>query len=301
MERLVGRAARVVGSQWATLRRRRGGRRTGWAAGLAGPERLEVKTPLAVDVSLSDSILTLTYAGDADASVLAVDDDGNYAVTGLRDTVITGSAASGNFFDDVWAVAVVNASGGRQQVFNFTSSTFIGLLEAPGSPFALAIGSSTNPIATVDVSTADSIDVNGQVAIYAGDVSITGGISGPGENLVITATGTVTIDSIDEFSGTIAISCLSFAMSGSLLNDGWSESGPLPDSGGLAAGDGFPITIDATGSISIAGSVSSNGGGMLATASGAGYARAGNGGTITMQAGSSLSLGGLSVAGGSEP
>lgn len=263
-------------------------------------EQLEKKIPLAVDVSLNDFTLTLTYGADADAAVLAIDDYGNYTVTGLGGTVITGAAAAGNYFDDVMAVAVVNSSGGRGQVFTFTSTSFIGLLEPQANGVALAIGSANSPIATVGISAPEFISVNGPVAIYADQVSITGTVYGPGESFVIQATGVVDIDDIDEFGGAITITCHSFSMSGSLLNDGWWISGPIPDSGGLVAGTGSSITIDASDAISVSGSVSSNGGAVEVISSGAGFARAGSGGSIVLTAGGSISvLGVVSAAGGS--
>lgn len=275
--------------------RRSSGRRCGFRPAL---ETLEAKTPFAVDVSLSDMTLTLTYGAAADAAVLAIDENGDYTVTGLAGTVISG-VASGSYFDDVFTVNVVNASDGNAQFFGFTSAIQLPLLSAAYPAPALAIGSETSPIATVSIAAADYIGVNGPVAIYAGEVSISGTVYGPGESLVIVASGAVAIDDIDEFSGVISIACASFTMSGSLLNDGWNTSGPVPGSGGLDAGNGYAVAIDASGSISIAGAVSANGGGVTATASGAGAMTAGRGGAITLTAGGSISVpGGVSAGGG---
>jgi hypothetical protein len=277
-------------------RRRSRGQRYGYRPAL---EKLEAKTPLAVDVSLSDMTLTLTYGAVADAAVLAIDDNGDFTVTGLGGTVISG-VSSGSYFDDVFTVNVVNASNGGGQFFGFTSAIQLPLLSAAYPGPALAIGSETSPIATVSIAAADYIGVNGPVAIYAGEVSISGTVYGPGESLVIVASGAVAIDDIDEFAGAISIACASFTMSGSLLNDGWNTSGPVPGSGGLDAGNGYAVAIDAIGSISIAGALSANGGNATATASGAGSMTAGRGGAITLTAGGSISVpGGVSAGGGS--
>lgn len=57
---------------------------------LAGFERLEPKTPLAVDVSLSDGTLTLAYSHSTDSATLTVDGD-SFTVAGMSGTSVTGT------------------------------------------------------------------------------------------------------------------------------------------------------------------------------------------------------------------
>ncbi len=57
---------------------------------LAGLEKLEAKTPLAVDVSLSDGLLTLTYSASTDNATLTVSGD-TFTVTGNAGTSVTGT------------------------------------------------------------------------------------------------------------------------------------------------------------------------------------------------------------------
>jgi len=195
---------------------------------LSAGERLESRLALAVDVTLSGSTLSLVYGAVGDAATLAVDDDLNYTVTGDSGTVVTGSAATGSF-DSVFSVVVVNESVGGGQSFTFSGADFVQVLAG------LSVGSATAGISQVTITAPEDFGTNGPVAIYADDVTIATTVYGPGQSLVIVATGTVSIDTIDEFEGSIAISCDSLSMSGSLLNDGFFTSGPASDS--FAAGD----------------------------------------------------------------
>lgn len=237
---------------------------------LSAGERLESRRALAVDVTLSGSTLSLVYGAVGDAATLAVDDDLNYTVTGDSGTVVTGSAATGSF-DSVFSVVVVNESVGGGQSFAFSGADFVQVLAG------LSVGSATAGISQVMITAPEFFGTTGPVAIYADDVTIPTTVYGPGQSLVIVATGTVSIDTIDEFEGSIAISCDSLSMSGSLLNDGFSESGPASDS--------------------LAGGVSAAGGSV--TGGSATEAIAGAGGSITITSGASVSVGGMSVAGGS--
>lgn len=258
---------------------------------LSAGERLETRRALAVDVMLSGSTLSLVYGAVGDAATLAVDDDFNYTVTGDSGTVVTGSATTGSF-DSVFSVVVVNESVGGGQSFAFSGADFVQVLAG------LSVGSATAGISQVTITAPEFFGTTGPVAIYADDVTIPTTVYGPGQSLVIVATGTVSIDTIDEFEGSIAISCDSLSMSGSLLNDGFSESGPASDS--LAGGVGYAVSISATNTIDIAGAVSSNGGSCIIDVSGSGSVVAGNGGAISLVAGGAITVaGGVSAAGGS--
>lgn len=258
---------------------------------LAGGECLERRLALAVDVTLSGSTLSLVYGAVGDAATLAIDGDFNYTVTGADGTVVTGSAASGSF-QLVFSVVVVNGSDGGDQSFTLTGSPFLQVLSS------LTVGSSTAGISNVTITSPEYFGTNGAVAIYADDVTIATTVYGPGSSLVIVATDTVAIDSIDEFSGSISITCQAFSMSGSLLNDGFQTSGPGTDS--FSGGNGSSISITATDTIVVAGAVSSNGGSCIIESSGTGTITAGNGGAISLVAGGAITVsGGLSAAGGS--
>lgn len=117
-----------------------------------------------MDVSLSDSIRTLTYGRDTNAATLALDASGDDTVTGSNGTVITGSA-SGDFLGPVMAVQVINASGGPGQVFTFTSPIDIPLLAPTPQTPVLMVESETAAISNVTISSTGLFGADGPVAI----------------------------------------------------------------------------------------------------------------------------------------
>lgn len=291
--------SRPISSRCRRISAARRSRRRCSSTRLAGLERLEAKTPLAVDVSLSDGLLTLTYSASTDNATLTVSGD-TFTVTGNAVTSVTGTT-TGSWSSSINVVCgyfPINVFPATTSGFTLSSTASVSLGSLTvGGPFGEPPANVTiaTPVDAAVVADGPSIaDPEMAIFIEAVDsISISGGLTAENYTLFGPWVGIY----LSAWDGSVAVG-------GAITTD---DGAVFIQAGGSISyasidAHGGEVTIDQNeSSISSTGAISSAVAAAAATSSAAPVIRAGRtvGGTVSIQADSAaIQLAGDVIASG---
>lgn len=286
---------------WSAAARR--SRRRSASTRLGGLERLEAKTPLTVEASLSGGLLTLNYLYPTDAAVLAFVSDGTFAVTGDVSGATSGSSA------EVTQIFVMNLGNLEGIPFEYDSTQFT-ITGSASVAAGLIVGDfsgANGGIQTVTLSVPGFSTNGGDFSVVGGTLTIAGqidtsgasGLAGggtAGDVTIMALAGGISLPSAiiatggDGSAGGGSGGGVALVASGAIAVDGAIEASG--GSGGTAGGNGGAVKITAGTSVVVSGAIETYGTG--------GGTVGGSGGAVTITAGTSAAVGGdIETYGGS--
>lgn len=284
---------------WSAVARR--SRRRSASTRLGGLERLEAKTPLTVEASLSGGLLTLNYLYPTDAAVLAFVSDGTFAVTGDVSGATSGSSA------EVTQIFVMNLGNLEGIPFEYDSTQFT-ITGSASVAAGLIVGDfsgANGGIQTVTLSVPGFSTNGGDFSVVGGTLTIAGqidtsgasGLAGggtAGDVTIMALSGGISLPSAiiatggDGSAGGGSGGGVALVASGAIAVDGAIEASG--GSGGTAGGNGGAVKITAGTSVVVSGAIETYGTG--------GGTVGGSGGAVTITAGEAISTEAINAAAG---